>query len=36
MKRLCSGEYWDRHPESWDTGSKSLRKIKQMSAMLKI
>ena len=35
-KESVSGEYWDRGPESWDTVSKSLRKVKQMSAMLGI
>ena len=35
-KESVSGEYWYRGPESWDSGSKSLRKVKQTSGILEI
>lgn len=33
-KESVSGGFWDRGPKSWDSGSKSLRNVKQTSGML--
>ena len=35
-KESVSGGFWDRGPKSWDSGSKSLRNVKQTSDMLEI
>ena len=35
-KESVNGGLWDRGPKSWDSGSKSLRNVKQTSGMLEI